>query len=436
MANATITEAEVVSRIEKRGWGKFTNRLWVACGLGWMSDAMNIASLSLVLPLIIAEMGLTRADAGLLASGTYAGFMIGGVVIGKLSDIVGRRTLLVFNILLFSFASLLAGFATNYEYLLVVRFIQGLGLGAEFPIIGIYLNELTSKKNLNAVVGLTTGFFAYGFALTPLIGIFVVPELGWRGLFWVLVIPAILALYIRRRLPETPSFLARKGRVEEARQALEMIEAETPEAPVQAQSAAAGQQGAPLYLPMVLSLIGTWILIFLAQYGFVTWVPTVVKQQLGDANSYLLTALMFSGMIVGYIGGGFLGSRLSTNKFIWLAFIEFGISLILVGYASSLTALIIFGWFASAGYGLTSVASYAYTPQQFETRVRGTGMGLATGIGRVGAIVGAPLAGWLTPTGSFGLSFLVFGLASFATIALVHLSNALRRQAVRKVQQA
>jgi len=436
MSNSITNEADVVSRIERRGWGKFTNRLWVACGLGWMSDAMNIVSLSIALPLIIAEMGLSRADAGFLASGTYAGFMIGGIVTGKLADMVGRRTLLVFNILLFSFASFLAGFSTSYEYLFVVRFIQGLGLGAEFPIIGIYLNELSSKKNLNTIVGLTTGFYAYGFAITPLIGIFVVPHLGWRGLFWVLVIPAILAVWIRKNLPETPSFLVRKGKLKEAELALEMIESQTPEITAPSNVDSANRGGAPLYFPLMVTLVIAWIMIFLAQYGFVTWVPTVVRQQLGSDNSYLLTAILFSGMIVGYIGGGFIGSKLSTNKFIWLAFVEYGVSLILVGYAPSLTLLIIFGWFASAGYGLTTVPSYAYTPQQFETRVRGTGMGLATGIGRIGAIVGAPLAGWLTPTGSFGLSFLVFGIASFATIAFVHLSNSLRRTAVRAAQKA
>lgn len=79
--------------------------------------------------------------------------MVGAVLTGKLADIFGRRTLLVSNIILFSVASLLAGFSPSYEYLLVIRLVQGLGLGAEFPIIGIFLNEMSSKKLLNRAVG-------------------------------------------------------------------------------------------------------------------------------------------------------------------------------------------------------------------------------------------------------------------------------------------
>lgn len=85
--------------------------------------------------------------------GTYVGFMVGAALTGKLADIFGRRTLLVSNIILFSVASLLAGFSPSYEYLLVIRLVQGLGLGAEFPIIGIFLNEMSSKKLLNRAVG-------------------------------------------------------------------------------------------------------------------------------------------------------------------------------------------------------------------------------------------------------------------------------------------
>lgn len=424
----TTTEASIRRRIDQRGWGRFTNRLWVACGLGWMADSMNIAALSLVLPLLTVEMAISRGQAGLLASGTYVGFMVGAVLTGKLADLFGRRTLLVSNIILFSAASLLAGFSPNYEYLLVIRFIQGLGLGAEFPIIGIYLNEMSPKKLLNRTVGLTTAFFAYGFALTPLIGLFVVPHLGWRGLFWVLLLPIVLTIWVRRSLPESPVFLARKGRHVEAEAAIKQIEAETPQTD-DAGTSASDIEGPPLRVPLVLALIGLWILTFFAQYGFVTWVPTVVKQQTGG-SSYALTALLFSGMVVGYLLGGFAGTRLSIRMFVCLSFIEFGISLVLFGFASSVVPMVLFGWFAAAGYGFTTVSTYVYTPRQFATDVRGTGVGLVTGVGRIGAIIGPPIAGWLTPTGSLGLSFLVFGIASFVTVALVFVCDRLRVHAL------
>ena len=422
-----MDEAEVRRRIDDRGWGPFFNRLWVASGLGWMADAMNIAALGLVLPLILTDLGLSRAEGGTIVSATFVGFMVGAVVTGKLADLYGRRTLLIANIVLFSAAAALVGFAQNFWMLLLLRFIQGVGMGGEFPIIGTYLNELSPRHYRERLVGLTSAFFSYAFALIPLIGIFLVPVLGWRGLFWSLVIPVAFAIWARRALPESPIFLVRKGQAAAAEAALQMIEVGSAKrgdtakvVSAGAPAAENGDLGGRVRSGRTILLVALWILTFFCQYGFASWIPTAIAQTNADVSSgYLLTSILFTGMIAGYLLSSFWAYKLSAKMFLTLAFLEFGLSLILFGVSSSIVPMVVFGWFAAAGYGFTTISTYAYTPRQFETRVRGTGMGMVTGVGRIGAITGPMVVGWLNPVGGLGASFIAFGAAALLAVPVI-----------------
>jgi putative MFS transporter len=414
-----MQEAEIRARVNDRGWGPFFNKLWVASGLGWMSDAMNIAALGLVLPAIISDLDLTRSEAGMIVSATFVGFMVGAILTGRLADIIGRRTLLIGNIVLFSGAAVLAGFSQGFWMLVVLRFVQGVGMGGEFPIIGTYLNELSPARYRGRLVALTSAFYAYAFALIPLIGTFVVPVLGWRGLFFVLVVPVVFAVWARRNLPESPVFLARRGRSEEAAAALRVIEDGTTHKPT-SDKATRDDHGGGLVTMRTAVLAVMWVLIFFAQYGFASWIPSAVSEAMGtNSSSYLLTSLLFSGMVIGYLGSTYVASRLSERAFLLFAFVEFGVSLVLFGAFDNIVAMVAFGWLAGAGYGFTTTAAYAYTPRQFATRVRGSGFGLVTGVGRIGAIAGPMVVAFLDPVGSLGASFVAFGLASLLVILIV-----------------
>lgn len=420
-----MDEADVRRRIDARGWGPFFNRLWLASGLGWMADAMNIAALGLVLPLILADLQLSRAEGGLIVSGTFVGFMVGAVVTGRLADLYGRRTLLIANIVLFSAAAVLVGFAQNFWMLLLLRFIQGVGMGGEFPIIGTYLNELSPVRYRERLVGLTSAFFSYAFALIPLVGIFVVPVLGWRGLFWSLIIPIAFAIWARRALPESPIFLVRKGHAAAAEAALQVIEAGS----VHAHDVARGVPGMEHEGPggkvrsgRTLLLIALWILNFFSQYGFASWIPTAIAQANPDVSSgYLLTSILFTGMIAGYLLSSLWAYKFSQKVFLIFAFLEFGLSLVLFGFSSHIVLMILFGWLAAAGYGFTTISTYSYTPRQFATGVRGTGMGVVTGAGRIGAITGPMIVGWLNPVGGIGASFIAFGAAALLAVPVIQI---------------
>ncbi|MFE7423351.1 MFS transporter [Rhodococcus sp. NPDC057529] len=431
-----MNEQAVRDRIDNRGWGPFFRKLWIASGLGWMADSMNVAALGLVLPLILVDLGISRAEGGFIVSATFVGFMLGGILTGRLADILGRRTLLTGNIVLFSLAAVMAGLSQDFWWLLIFRFIQGIGMGGEFPIIGTYLNEMSPTRYRARIVGLTSAFYAYGFALIPLIGMFVVPVVGWRGLFLALVIPVVVALWARRALPESPVFLARKGRTADAEAALQLIESGSTEKPAE-KGTQEMETGGKILSVRTGILVITWILIFYAQYGFGSWLPSAINEAVGNAgSSYLLTSLLFSGMVAGYLLGAFWGGRFAPLRFLTFAFIEFGIALILFGLSSGIVFMMVFGWLAAAGYGFTTVSAYLYTPRLFDTSVRGTGMGLVTGLGRIGAVVGPFVVAVLNPEGSLGASFVSFGLASLAIVALFLLIDSRRVPAVRTQHQA
>lgn len=425
-----MNETDVRTRLDNRGWGPFYNRLWIASGLGWMADAMNIAALGLVLPLMLTDLGLSRAEGGIIVSGTFVGFMVGALITGKLADIFGRRTMLIGNILLFSAAAVGVGFAENYWMLLALRFVQGVGMGGEFPIISTYLSELSPRRYRDRLVGLTSAFYAYAFALIPLVGYFLVPYLGWRGLFWSLIIPVFFAIWARRALPESPIFLVRKRKISEAEGALQLIEqGSTYKAAENSGVAPGATEGGKVATPRTVLLVVLWILTFFSQYGFVSWIPTAITQTSPNASGYVLTSILFTGMIAGYLLASFGAHKLSTKLFLTLAFLEFGLALVLFGLSTEIVPMIIFGWLAAAGYGFTTISTYSYTPRQFETSVRGTGMGVVTGVGRLGAISGPLVVGWLNPVGGLGGSFIAFGAAALLAVVVIQL---LERGAVKK----
>lgn len=434
-----MNESEVRRRLDNRGWGPFFNKLWIASGLGWMADAMNVAALGLVLPLLLTDLDITRAEGGVIVSSTFAGFIVGAIVTGKLSDMFGRRTLLIANIVLFSAAAVLVGFSHDFWTILVLRFIQGIGMGGEFPIISTYINEVSPKRYRDRLIGLTSAFFAYAFALIPLIGLFLVPMLGWRGLFWSLIIPVFFAIWARRSLPESPLFLARKGNAAGAEAALKIIEAGSSEKKDDESGAMEGQQehaGGDLVTARTALLTVFWILMFLCQYGFASWIPTAITQANAGASSsssYGLTSILFTGMIAGYLIASFGTSKLNPKLFLTLSFLEFGLSLIGFGLSSSLVPMLFFGWLAAAGYGFTTISAYSYTPNQFKTAIRGTGMGMVTGIGRIGAVAGPMVVGLVSPIGSLGMSFVVFGVASLAAVIVIQCLERNSNYGARKV---
>src|SRR5216683_4129979 len=175
----------------------------IAGGLGWMLDAMDVMLYSLILAYLIRQFGMSTSTAGLLNSLTLVASAIGGLLFGLIADRIGRTRSLMAAILVYSLASAACGFSHSVPQLAVFRFLLGLGMGGEWTAAAALIAETWRAEHRGKALGLMQSAYAIGEASAALIVLIVFPRLGWRAVFFVGVLPALLVLWIRRGVPES-----------------------------------------------------------------------------------------------------------------------------------------------------------------------------------------------------------------------------------------
>src|SRR6267143_419309 len=181
----------------------------IAGGLGWMLDAMDVMLYSLVLTNLIREFGMDTRSAGFLNSLTLVASAIGGFLFGILADRIGRTRALMASILVYSFASAACGFSHTIPQLATFRFVLGLGLGGEWTTGAALIAETWRAEHRGKALGLMQSAYAIGEAIAALVVFIVFPRYGWRAVFFVGVLPALLVLWIRRGVEEPAIWKAR-----------------------------------------------------------------------------------------------------------------------------------------------------------------------------------------------------------------------------------
>ena len=174
----------------------------VAGGLGWMLDAMDVMLYSLVLTYLILEFGMSTRTAGLLNSLTLIASAIGGFFFGVIADRIGRTRALMASILVYSISSAACGLSHSIPQLAAFRFLLGLGMGGEWTTGAALIAETWRAEHRGKALGLMQSAYAIGEAAAAVIVLTVLPHLGWRAVFFVGVLPALLVLWIRRGVPE------------------------------------------------------------------------------------------------------------------------------------------------------------------------------------------------------------------------------------------
>src|SRR5439155_24803264 len=193
-------------------FSRFHWRLLILSGLGWMFDAMDVLMLSFLLTPVRAEFKLDATGVGLVASATFVGMFVGAAASGRLADRYGRRAVFTTTLVVFSAGAALSAVAPSFELLLVARVVAGIGLGGELPVASTLVSELSPRASRGRMIVLLESFWAYGTILAGIVAITVVPSFGWRWAFAIGALPALYVAYLRRALPESPRYLAEKGR--------------------------------------------------------------------------------------------------------------------------------------------------------------------------------------------------------------------------------
>lgn len=411
-------------------------RLVVGAGLGWALDAMDVGLISFVLVALTKQWHLSSEQGSLIASIGFVGMAIGASAGGLLADRVGRRSVFAWTLLVYGLATGASALAGGVTALVALRFLVGLGLGAELPVASTLVSEYAPAHLRGRVVVGLESFWALGWIAAAVIGYTVVPASadGWRWALALGVVPAVYALVVRFGLPESVRFLEAKGRHAQAEAAVRRYEeaagvpalaAPTGE-PVAEASAPVTPQGGiwdARFRARTIALWTVWFCVNFAYYGAFIWLPTLlVAKGFGMVKSFEYTLWITLAQLPGYAVSAVLverwGRRATLASFLAGSALAAGAFAAAGSHTTILAAGCALSFFNLGAWG----ALYAVSPEVYPTWLRGTGAGAAAGFGRVASILApfaVPAVQRAAGTGPvFVLFAVVFALAAAAAFGL------------------
>ncbi len=447
------TDLSRAARLDRLPYTRQHHRLLIGSGIGWALDAMDVGLISFVMAALAVQWHLDRETLSWIGSVGFVGMAVGAGLGGLLADRIGRRQVFALTLLVYGLATGAAAISWSVAALIVFRFIVGLGLGAELPVASTLVSEYAPARIRGRMVVILEAFWALGWLLAALIGYLIIPlgDAGWRWALALGMVPALWAIVVRLHLPESVRFLERRGRHDEAEEAVRAFESSPPvlgrlfapaaealppdAADAAIRSEAAVTAGSSVWSrPLAGRTAALWIIWFginLSYYGAFTWLPTLlVGRGVTLTTSFGWTLLITLAQIPGYLAAAWaieaIGRRLTLAVFLLgsaVAAVAFGLAI--MGGEPHPAAIIGSGvalsFFNLGAWG----ALYAIGPELYPTALRGTGTGAAAAFGRLASIL-APLSvpwliraggesgGYLLTFGVFGAAFLVAAAAALA----------------------
>ena len=386
-----------ISKIRPHTW----KIAFIFAFLALLVDGADLMLLSYSLNSIKTEFGLTPVEAGMLGSFTLAGMAIGGIFGGWACDKFGRVRIVVISILVFSILTCGLGFTNTFLEFGILRFFASLGLGSLYIACNTLMAEYVPTKYRTTTLGTLQAGWTVGYIVATLLAGWLIPDHGWRMLFYVAAIPIVLAILMHYLVPEPAAWQENRFKKVEETQKSE----------------------------------STWKLIFqdkknrnmfilwaltagflqFGYYGVNNWMPSYLENELGmkfkEMTAYMVGT--YTAMILGKVLAGFMADKLGRRFTYAFGAIGTAIFLPLIVFYNSpdniLYLLVIFGFLYGIPYGVNAT----YMTESFATNVRGTAIGGAYNVGRLGAAIAPATIGYLASGGSIGLGFLVMGAAYF-----------------------
>ncbi len=429
----------VADRLDRLPLAGFHYRLLLLSGLGWLFDSMDSGLMSFVVARLKIEWHLGPDQIAVATSAGLAGMFLGGAVAGSLADRFGRKAIFQMTLLIFSVSTGLCALAQGLASLVLIRFLVGLGLGGELPVAASLVSEFAPARHRGRLVVLLESFWAFGWAAAAIIAEFLARRaestgsaFPWRTSFLVGALPALYVLVLRRALPESPRYLASRGRLDQAEAVLRSIEKDSGLAPGEAltpDSHEATSRRARLrdlfgagLARRTLMLWLLWFAMAYSYYGIFTWLPTLLAGRgFPLATSFKFTLIITLAQIPGYFAAAYLVETIGRKRTLTSFMLLCALGSYFFGSAGTEHDLLLWGcllsFFNLGAWGVT----YGYTPELYPTWLRGTGTGFAAAFGRIGGIL-APLAvGKLMGNwgGGFTAVFIMFSVILAAGAASV-----------------
>ncbi|WP_106813865.1 MFS transporter [Microbacterium timonense] len=425
------TASTLAERLDRLPFSRLHLRVLTGSGIGWALDAMDVGLISFVIAALAAQWDLAPSETGWIASIGFVGMAVGASVGGLLADRFGRRQIFALTLLIYGLATGASALVGGLAALLVLRFLVGLGLGAELPVASTYVSEFAPARIRGRLIVILEAFWAVGWTLAALIGYLVIPSSadGWRWAFALGAIPAAYALIVRWGLPESARWLERRGRFTQAEAVVGRFE----QAAVVASAPPRGRPTVPAARASSLSerlgalwsgefrvrtacLWLVWFCVNFSYYGAFIWIPSILVAQGYDlVRSFGFTLVITLAQLPGYAAAAWLievwGRRVTLSVFL----VGSAVAAVFFGTADPPGAVIAAGmalsFFNLGAWG----ALYAVTPEMYPTSLRATGTGWAAGVGRIASIVAPLVVPSLLLAGGAPVLFVVF--AAFFVLA-------------------
>ncbi|HEY5569299.1 MAG TPA: MFS transporter [Gammaproteobacteria bacterium] len=369
-------------------------RALLAASLGWALDAFDVMLYALVLSALLVDLSISTATAGLLGSLTLVASGIGGVAFGFLADRFGRRPAMIGSIVVYSVFTAACGLAQSVWQLGLFRFLLGLGMGGEWTAGAAMVSETWPDRHRGKAIALMQSAWAVGYAVAALTVAFVLPSFGWRAVFFVGLLPALLTLWIRREVKESNVWLrSKEARPDVARTTVRDV-----------------FQGRFARTTALLTILSTATIF--AYWGLNLWVPAFLSLPaergglgLGPALVTILVVTMQIGTFCGYVSFGYVADAVGRRRaFVSYILLAAALTLVYSSIENPWLLLIVGPLVAFFGTGFFSGFGVV-TAEIYPTSVRAVAQGFTFNVGRFGSAAAPFVVGSLAQTQGFGFAF-------------------------------
>ncbi|HLI22176.1 MAG TPA: MFS transporter [Stellaceae bacterium] len=457
VAVATATADEISTRIDALPFLPSHWRIASILGAGTLFDAFDSLSIGAAMTMIVATFSLDYKTGGALISSAFVGQFFGAIAFGYIGERIGRKWAFVSALTIFGLCSLGAALAQSVNEIMAARIIQGVGLGAEVPVAAALFTEFVRGSARGLFIMVYETIFVWGIFLAPVVSLacltFFGPALGWRVVFAVGALPLIGALIAALKLPESPRWLAAKGRLPEAQAVVEAMENEAkrrgkkllPAArvTVKAERTRFLELFRGIYAKRTFVVWTMWFCSYFVSNGFNSWAPTLYVKIGGLSTAGALKISILSGFI-----------QLITCYFVAVSVDKHGrrpwfagaFALAAIGAIMGVIATAVLGlhgWLALAvcgivmitGSGTNGLGVYLYTPELYPTRMRAWATATASSLNRLGSALAPVIVGALLAAGvNMAIVFAMFALvATFAACVVWFVGEETKRRVLEEL---
>ncbi|MFB3169272.1 aromatic acid/H+ symport family MFS transporter [Neobacillus sp. 179-C4.2 HS] len=384
-------------------------------------DMFDLVIYGSVIPILMKEWSISPVQAGAIGSYGFFGMMLGAIFFGVLADKFGRKNILILSVVLFSIFTFLCAFAPGPTPFSIFRFIAGVGIGGVLPNVIALLTDYSPKHLHNTMVSIVMCAFSVGGILAGLIGIYFIPLMGWTSVYWVAAIPLLLIPFMVRYFHDSPAMLLVKGRTKELHFVLSKVNDKVSLTTDTEFVTTTGKEdlGSPVLALFrnnrALGTLMIWIAFFMCLLminGVSTWLPNLMFSAgypLGSSLSFMI--VLNVGAIIGTLVLGGLADKFGVKKVLVPMFIMSAVSLTLLGFKNNMVILYLLVFITGACTMGAQNISYSFVSQYYPSLMRSTAIGFASGIGRIGGIIGPTFGGILVSLNlSAQMNFLSFAI--------------------------